>query len=359
MLIISEVMAATSCTTAGLLSSGVLLATSLEMSMVVSTQATMAACPEKSMVQVTQVHVTCHKLYVLRYKKTYSENCSDYVYQRWSRNMLYSYVDLSRRKKWFLENLHLLFRRNHTLKHDFCVLVQSRVSVFVPSCLFQPYTSYLYRSADQSTTSQYIFVTWGRSHASCLQKGGGKADGSKFTKWTFSELKEFVSDREKNIYVDGNTFAWTDYVPYIEQPSEEHVLLLDVPFHLIVQKLTVPTLKLILSMHGLDVTRQKVASAKLMQIFNSHSCVSCPKFVSVFKQVYSHAVSGKDRQKQYRENKSEKVKEILHNTVQRRSKDKTYKKKWQRKQTLKGTRFRLSRHLKKSLLNWYKAQLMR
>ena len=204
-------------------------------------------------------------------------------------------------------------RRNQVRRSTFCAMIRS----VEPICCFNTYVQYFHSLYPWQLNTSVQF------HSDCIV-GGGETVASKNRKkrWTLVELKPYVVlDTDK--YKDTDTFVYSDYSSSIT--VEDHTIYANVPADILFLRLPVPMLKLILTMHGIDVTRRKIATAKLKYEYDTHNCTTCPIFYSKFKQVISKEELNAKRSQKANAKHAEVRKAELQKITKARSTDPEYK----------------------------------
>ena len=143
--------------------------------------------------------------------------------------------------------------------------------------------SYLFVSME-SHNDVWIKIQTSQQSSLLRARGGGSSQPTKSKKWTWTEIEPYVLATDTSTQVS-DTFLYVDYV------SEAHLnkngaLYANIPWHILTERLNAAMLKLIMTMHGIEVTRQKVSLARLKAEMSQHQCSNCPTFYSEFKPVF-------------------------------------------------------------------------
>ena len=164
-------------------------------------------------------------------------------------------------------------------------------------------------------------------------RGGGKKPDSdlpmkKSKTWTYQELFPYLQT-ENHVYQSTDLFAYIEYLPADQLlPDDPNRLCADIPVDVLFKRISAPNCKVILTKHGIDVTRQKISLAKIQTSFAAHQCTKCPVFLSHFKQIFDvkkakNAEYLKKSKAKHSETRKTEYKELTN----KRTKDSKYKEK--------------------------------
>ena len=173
-----------------------------------------------------------------------------------------------------IRQLRLKLCRNMIRRIDFRVMLALHSNVWIE---YSPHCITLHMKTKNQYYTKVFYI-----NTACT--GGGKSVGktSRSKTWVWREIQAY--SKNPKTYKDTDTFLYTNYVPEVQCVHDECVYI-DLPTDIMFERLNAPALKLILTLHGIDVTRQKVGIEKLHDLFVQHTCTSCPQFYSEFKSI--------------------------------------------------------------------------
>ena len=135
--------------------------------------------------------------------------------------------------------------------------------------------------------------------------GGGVSET-----FSYEDIKQYIVHNHKNSQKENqnNSYKFSTYCIKSDKSSSlnNDLIACEIPMNVLLHKLTISSLKIIASIHGIYV-KTRTAQHDIIKTINQHQCQSCPSCITILQHVPSKLMRRKDininASKRYRQNK--------------------------------------------------------